>query len=124
MKVRYLAPKKDFQRTLRPMDFTAMGVPGIKENVVWNQTNHFVAEMAKAAGEKLVEKFPKEFATVKESGDEPEPETDTSDESSSNPDGESPESSSGESGEGVSDASLSDPSDEAASSTPKAKKKS
>lgn len=68
--VHYTKPKKDFVRTLRPIDLASLGIQS-KETLVWSEQNNFCLLLSDELSDSLVEKLPTELKAVDAEGDEP-----------------------------------------------------
>lgn len=84
--VSYKRPRKNFTRTLRPIDLARLGIQS-KETLVWSGENQFSLVLNNRLSDSLVAKLPAEFSAVDAEGDEPD---ESSDESSEDQSEESP----------------------------------
>jgi hypothetical protein len=80
--VSYKRPRKNFRRTLRPIDLASLGIQ-TKETLVWSGENQFSLVLNNKLSESLVAKLPNEFSMVDADGDEPDADDDESSEDQS-----------------------------------------
>lgn len=71
--VRYMYPRANFRRVLRPTDLERLGMINVKETLVWEPENGFTIVMNNKLSDSLVDKLPSEFIALDADGDDEAP---------------------------------------------------